>query len=101
MCLVACHLLRNGEKQDEEEEEEEEEEGEEGEGGHCVRLEALLMLCRYPTTAFLKGLCHEMNNFLKAFKIKLPVVLSVYAPVVFKLFCCLVMEKIKDKVLAF
>ncbi len=68
MCLVACHLLRNGEKQDEEEEEEEEEEGEgeEGEGGHCVRLEALLMLCRYCTsTAFLKGLCHEMNNFLK------------------------------------
>jgi hypothetical protein len=47
VCLVACHLLRNGEKQDEEEEEEEEEEGEEGEGGHCVRLEALLMLCRY------------------------------------------------------
>jgi hypothetical protein len=60
-CLVACHLLRNGEKQDEDEEEEEEEEGEEGEGGHCVRLEALLMLCRYGS-AFLKGLCHEMNN---------------------------------------
>jgi hypothetical protein len=70
MCLVACHLLRNGEKQDEEEEEEEEEEGEEGEGCHCVRLEALLMLCRYDT-AFLKGLCHEMNNVLKALRIKL------------------------------
>ncbi len=27
-------------------------------------------------------------------------VLSVYAPIVFKFFCCLVMEKIKDKVLA-
>jgi hypothetical protein len=53
--LVACHLLRNGEKQDEEEEEEEEEEGEEGEGGHCVRLEALLMLCRYGT-AFFRGI---------------------------------------------
>ncbi len=97
--LVACHLLRNGEKQDEEEEEEEEEEGEEGEGGHCVRLEALLMLCRYGT-AFLNGLIHEMNNFLEAFKIKL--VLSVHAPVVFlKFCCCLVREEIKDKVLTF
>ncbi len=72
MCLVACHLLRNGEKQDEEEEEEEEDEGEDGEGGHCVRLEALLMLCRYCTdTAFLKGLCLEINNFMKLSKIKL------------------------------
>jgi hypothetical protein len=67
--------LRNGEKQDEEEEEEEEEDGEEGEGGHCVRLEALLMLCRCGTE-FLKGLCHEMNNLLKVLKIIL--LLSIY-----------------------
>jgi hypothetical protein len=32
----------------------------------------------------LKGLCHEMNNFLKVLKIKS--VLSVYAPIVFKNF---------------
>ena len=43
---VACHLLRNGEKQEEEEEEDEGEGEEEGGGHHCVRLEALLMLCR-------------------------------------------------------
>jgi hypothetical protein len=30
----------------------------------------------------LKGLCHEMNNFLKVLKIK-SVLLSVYAPIVF------------------
>ncbi len=51
----------------------------------------------------LKGQCHEMNNFLsekfclKVLKIKSG---SVYAPMVFKFFCCLVMEKMEDKVLA-
>ncbi len=35
-----------------------------------------------------------MNNFLKVLKIKS--VLSVCAPIVFKFFICLVMEKIKD-----
>ena len=40
----------------------------------------------------LRGLCHEMNNFLKVLKIKS--VLFEYAPMVFKFFCCLVMEKI-------
>ncbi len=45
-----------------------------------------------------KGLCHEMNNFLKVLNIKS--VLSVYALIVFNFFCCFVMEKIKDKVLA-
>jgi hypothetical protein len=44
------------------------------------------------------GLCHEMNNFLKVLKIKS--VLSVYAPRVFKVFCCLGTEKLKDKELA-
>jgi hypothetical protein len=39
-----------------------------------------------------------MNNFLKVLKIKS--VLSVYAQIVFKFFCCLVMEKIKDEVKA-
>jgi hypothetical protein len=39
-----------------------------------------------------------MNNFLKVFKIKS--VLSVYAPTVVKNFCCLVMEKLRDRVLA-
>jgi len=39
-----------------------------------------------------------MNIFLKVLKIKS--VLSVYAPIVLKFFNCLVMEKIKDEVLA-
>ena len=47
---------------------------------------------------YLKGLCHEMNNFFKGLKIKS--VLSVYAPIVFKFFCYLVMEKLKDTILA-
>jgi hypothetical protein len=37
-------------------------------------------------------------NFLKVLKIKY--VLSVHAVIVLKILCCLVMEKIKDKVLA-
>jgi hypothetical protein len=44
------------------------------------------------------GIVSQINNFLKVLKIKS--VLSVYAPIVFEFFCCLVMEKIKDKVLA-
>ncbi len=56
-----------------------------------------LLLCRTGCST-LKGLCHEMNNFLKVLKIKS--VLSVYALMVFKFFSCLVMEKIKDEVLA-
>jgi hypothetical protein len=47
--------------------------------------------------SILKGLCHEMNNFFKVLKIKS--VLSVYAPMVFRIFCCLVMENIKDEIL--
>jgi hypothetical protein len=43
----------------------------------------------------LKGLCHEMNKVLK-----IKSVLSLYAPIVITFFCCLVMEKIKDTVLA-
>jgi hypothetical protein len=39
----------------------------------------------------LNGLCHEMNNFVKGLKNQS--VLS--APIVFKLFCCHVMEKLK------
>jgi hypothetical protein len=44
----------------------------------------------------LKGLCHEMNIFLKVLKIKS--VLSIYAPIVKKKnFGCLVLENIKVK----
>jgi hypothetical protein len=43
------------------------------------------------------GLCHEI--FLKVLKIKSA--FSVYALMFFKLFCCLVMEKLEDKVLAY
>ena len=46
----------------------------------------------------LKGLCHEMKYFLKVLRIKS--LLSLYTLIVFKFFCCLVMEKLKDKVLA-
>jgi hypothetical protein len=52
--------------------------------------------CRKNQT--LQELRHEMNNFLKVLKIKS--VFSVYASIVFTFFCCLVMEKLKDKVLA-
>jgi hypothetical protein len=45
-----------------------------------------------------KGKCHEMNNFLKVVKIKS--VLSVFEPMVLKLFCCLDLKKMEDKVLA-
>ncbi len=41
----------------------------------------------------LKGLGHQMNIFLKAFKIKL--ILYIHALLVFKLFGCLVAEKNK------
>ncbi len=47
------------------------------------------------TYVYLKGLCQEINNFFKVLKIKS--VLSVYAPIVFQVFCCLFMEKIKVK----
>jgi hypothetical protein len=43
---------------------------------------------------FLYRDCHEMNNYFKALKIKS--LLSLYALIVSKKFCCLVMEKIKD-----
>ena len=46
----------------------------------------------------LKGLCHEMNICLKAYNNKW--VLSVHALIVFTIFCSLVDEKIKIKVLA-
>jgi hypothetical protein len=46
----------------------------------------------------LKGLCNEMNNFFEGLQSHIS--MSVYAPIVLKLFCCLFMEKIKDKVLA-
>ncbi len=46
----------------------------------------------------LRGLCHEIKYFLKVLKIKS--VPSVNALRVFKFFSCLVMEKIKDEVLA-
>jgi hypothetical protein len=39
-----------------------------------------------------KGLFHEMDNLFEGLKIKS--LLSVHAPVVLKLFCCLVMEKL-------
>jgi hypothetical protein len=41
-----------------------------------------------------------MNNFLKILKVKSGIFCTVYALIVSKFFCCLVMEKIKDKVLA-
>ena len=47
---------------------------------------------------YLKGFCHEMNNFSNVLKIKS--VFSVYAPIVFYIFSCLVVENVKDKVLA-
>jgi hypothetical protein len=56
------------------------------------------VICIYFKMLTLKGLCHEMNNFFKVLKIKS--VFSVYAPMVFKFFCCLVTEQLKDKVLA-
>ena len=46
----------------------------------------------------LQGLCHEMNIFLRDYNNKL--VISVHALVVFTLFCFLVDEKNKLKVLA-
>ncbi len=46
----------------------------------------------------LKGLCHEMNNFLKAFYDKN--VLSVHALIVFQIFVSYLNEKTKLKVLA-
>jgi hypothetical protein len=45
------------------------------------------------STTVLKGLCHDMNNFLKVLKIKS--VLSVKAPIVFKFFGCLVVENLR------
>ncbi len=72
---------------------------------HHFSVLQMLVFIRLPSCLFsrfftvvLKGLCHEMNNFLKVLKIKS--VLSVYAPIVLKNFGCLVMEKIKDEVLA-
>ncbi len=48
------------------------------------------------TFIILKGLCHEMNDFLKALKIRS--LRSVYAPIALKFFYCLVMENITNKV---
>jgi hypothetical protein len=47
----------------------------------------------------LKGLCHEMNIFWKVLKIKSVLTFCICANS-FKFFCCLVMEKIKENVLA-
>jgi hypothetical protein len=46
----------------------------------------------------LKGLWHEMNNLLKVIKAKS--VLSVHAPIVYKLLACLAQEKNMCKVSA-
>jgi hypothetical protein len=48
--------------------------------------------------SFKKIVSRDEKICLKVLKIKL--LLSEYKPIVFKLFCCLVMEKLKDKVLA-
>jgi hypothetical protein len=42
---------------------------------------------------YFKGLCHEMNNFLKVLKVK-------YVLYVHKFFWCLVMEKMEIQVFA-
>ncbi len=75
-------------------------------GYYCVKCYAL-STALIPTTGklspikgcslALKGLCHEMKYFLKVLRIKS--LLSLYTLIVFKFFCCLVMEKLKDKVL--
>jgi hypothetical protein len=57
-----------------------------------------LSLAKYLFSAELKGLCHEMKFFFKAYYNKL--VLSVHALVVLTIFCFLVDEKMKLKVLA-
>jgi hypothetical protein len=49
----------------------------------------------------LRGLCHELNNFLDGLKNQISTcTLSEYGPIVLKFFYCLVVEKMKDKVLA-
>ncbi len=46
----------------------------------------------------LKGLCHEMNNFFEGLKNQISTFcICAYS---YKFFSCLVMEKIKDEVLA-
>ncbi len=46
----------------------------------------------------LNKFCHEMNNFFEGLKNQIST--FVYAPIVVKFFCCLIMEKLKDKVFA-
>ncbi len=55
--------------------------------------DATLMQIQSGRTVPLKGLCHEMNIFLKAYNNKW--VLFVQALMVFRNFCFLVDEKIK------
>jgi hypothetical protein len=57
-----------------------------------------LSLAKYLFSAELKGLCHEMKKIFEAYYNKL--VLSVHALMVLTIFCFLVDEKMKLKVLA-
>jgi hypothetical protein len=66
---------------------------------HFLSSAAAVLLSLLHRGFLLKGLCQEMNIFLKVIKVKS--VLSVHAPIVFKFLACLVQEKIMYKVSAY